>query len=74
MYLIENLQKYAKNNNGKCLSIIYKTNDAIYDWECENGHKFTKTWTNLIKNSTFCTECKNIEYIKKYNSFLFINF
>ena len=70
MHVIENLQKYAEKFNGKCLSTVYKTNDTVYEWECEDGHQFTKTWTTLLrKDSIFCKECKkqnNINLIQKY--------
>ena len=59
MYNLENLQNYAKENEGRCLSNKYITNSTIYKWRCKNSHEFEKTWTTLLRaNSAFCTKCK----------------
>lgn len=37
---IDDVQEYAKENNGICLSSEYKDNNTLMNWECKNGHKF----------------------------------
>lgn len=74
MYIIKDLEEFSSKQNGKCLSKEYIKNDSIYEWECENGHIFTKTWTTLLrKNSIFCKEClktkdniNNITHLQEY--------
>ena len=59
MFTIENLQKYASNYNGECLSTEYKRSDTNYEWICENKHTFTKNWSNIRrgKRKVFCLQC-----------------
>jgi len=54
---IEDLQKHANDKGGKCLSEIYTNIDAKYLWECENGHQWEATWTNVKHSDTWCGKC-----------------
>jgi len=58
-YKITDLQTYAKNNHGECLSKEYINGKFKYDWKCENEHIFKKSWTNMInsKSKVFCSKC-----------------
>jgi hypothetical protein len=55
---IEKLQKVAEERGGKCLSNTYLGSDNKYEWECENGHQWFASWTNIgYKNATWCNQC-----------------
>lgn len=56
-------QKTAKDRQGKCLSLEYKTNRIKMEWECFKGHRWTNSFNN-IKNGQWCPKC-NIDRTRK---------
>lgn len=77
---IEELQKLAQKNDGKCLSLKYENIDAKYKWECKKGHKWKTSFYTIYKGS-WCPRCresrgerlisqyldrKNIRYIREH--------
>lgn len=58
-YTIKDLQEFAENKGGKCLSEKYEYNETSYDWECENGHKFSLVWLNVKCRGRWCRYCKS---------------
>ena len=44
--LLEDLQNFAANKGGKCLSSHFKNNKSKVEWECNFGH----TWMAIISN------------------------
>lgn len=56
---LEDLQSFAAEHSGKCLTPAYTKAVDKYEWECENGHVFTKSWANTMsKKGPWCAKCK----------------
>ncbi len=53
---LQNLQKFAKDRGGKCLSIEYVNCKTKMLWECEEGHQWEATADN-ITNGSWCKKC-----------------
>ena len=53
---IIDMQKIAKNRNGKCLSTEYTNNKEKLLWECSEGHTFPSIPSNVMKGS-WCPTC-----------------
>lgn len=58
---IEDMQLFAKENNGKCLSLFYKGVHLDLEWECCSGHKWFATPTAMQLKEQFCTTCSNMK-------------
>jgi hypothetical protein len=68
-YTIVDLQKFAKEKGGDCLSEEYLTNETLYTWKCQNGHTFTKVWVAVKTRNAWCLECKNFNGIDSLRKF-----
>ncbi len=53
---IERMQELAQRHNGKCLSEEYVNMKTKLKWECENGHTWETSPSNIIKG-TWCPFC-----------------
>lgn len=53
---LERAQNYARENGGKCLSQDWAGSQKKMLWECINGHRFKRTWNNVIQ-PPFCGKC-----------------
>ena len=67
---IEYYAKFAREKGGRCLSTKYINNSTKYEWECQEGHRWTAK-ANDISNGNWCLKCsgsekKNIEYYDKF--------
>ena len=62
----------CKNFSGKngivCLSEKYENVNTPMDWQCNNGHTFTKTYRQFQRNKTasYCPQCAGVK-IKTFN-------
>lgn len=57
---IEDCQNYAKQKQGRCLSVIYKPKEKLV-WQCKKGHQWEAKW-NWIKNQkSWCVECLGLK-------------
>ena len=59
---IEDCKKFALNNQGKCLSIEYKSGFKI-KWKCKEGHQWESVF-NGDKYTGWCRDCINIKQRK----------
>ena len=50
------MQKFAASRNGKCLSTHYVHSNYPLEWECENGHRWPATPSN-IRRGKWCSDC-----------------
>lgn len=57
-YSIEDMNKLAKQHNGKCLSLEYKSRRDKLRWCCAIGHLWAAMPSNIIKGQ-WCPECAN---------------
>jgi len=57
---IEDAQNLAAQFHGKCLSTVYKNSDTKLEWECEDGHRFTKSYSS-VNAGVWCKPCANKE-------------
>lgn len=56
---IDDCNKLASSNNGKCLSKEYINIDAPYLWECDKGHRWENTlWR--VQSGIWCNICSGI--------------
>lgn len=55
---IDEMQKIALAQGGKCLSSIYENVTMKLLWECSEGHRWEAS-PNNIKSGTWCPICKN---------------
>ncbi len=60
-HTIEEMQELAVTRNGKCLSEKYISSNTHLKWECEKGHIFKSTFSNIKHNGMWCKECNKIE-------------
>ncbi len=56
-YTIEEMQKYAKEKGGKCLSAKYDGINGKLKWKCENGHEWEATPADLFYFEHWCPDC-----------------
>jgi len=66
---IEDMQKLADSQNGKCLSLEYSKMEDPLEWECEYGHTWFTT-PHLVQSGAWCPVCAGtlkltIEQIQK---------
>ncbi len=62
-FTIEDMQKIAASNGGRCLSDEYLGDRAELRWICVNSH----TWSEKPRNIKYGTWCKECEKDKKLN-------
>ena len=55
---IKVLQEFADKFEGISLAKEYIKSDWIYDWECKNGHMFSKKFSNMKHRNQFCPVCE----------------
>ncbi len=48
---------FVSKLNGKCLSKTYVNNESKLDFECNNGHKFQKSWSEVKNSLRWCSKC-----------------
>ena len=53
---IQNMNKFAQNEGGKCLSKKYVNPITKLEWECVKGHQWEATYNNL-QNGRWCPHC-----------------
>jgi hypothetical protein len=61
---LEELQKIAAINKGKCLSEKYKNPDSKLKWQCQKDHIFLMT-PHIAKAGHWCLECYREEIREK---------
>lgn len=57
-YSIEDMQEIAKQKNGKFLSDNFKSVNDKYLWQCEHGHEWTTTPSEILRGS-WCSKCNS---------------
>lgn len=58
---IEKIREVAEKRGGKCLSKKYINADAKYEWECEQGHRWSAAYYN-IQQGQWCPQCNQNSY------------
>jgi len=61
---IEDMQKLAEKNKGRCLSNIYENSQTKLLWECRKGHRWYSK-PNTIQQGSWCPNCKQEEVSNK---------
>ena len=56
-YTIKDMQAIAKANGGKCLSKEYKGAVIKLEWQCSEGHQFSKVPNEIISHNSWCPVC-----------------
>jgi len=59
-YSIEYINYYIEDTypKAKCLSLIYKTNKTLMEWQCEFGHVWWDNWSK-IRQGDWCPICNH---------------
>lgn len=58
-YSIEYVKGFVKIKRGKCLDTVYKNNETKMQWECEFGHKWLASFSNIKNQNSWCPTCAN---------------
>jgi len=61
---LEEMNNIANSHNGKCISDIYINNRSGMMFECNNGHQWSASPSN-IKSGKWCKKCSYKKYKKK---------
>jgi len=56
-HTIDIFQKLAKEKGGKCLSKKYISGKRLLKFQCENGHIFYSSGSNVKNHGRWCPEC-----------------
>ena len=51
------INSFVSKLNGKCLSKTYLNNESKLDFECNAGHKFQKSWSEVKNSLRWCSKC-----------------
>lgn len=70
MYTINQMEVYARNKGGDCLSKQYKSLNSKLKWQCSKGHVWTAIPASVFKRGSWCPHClgriKSIKDIKNF--------
>jgi very-short-patch-repair endonuclease len=55
--VIDDCVEYAKSKHGKCLSTEYTNSIALMCWECDKGHQWNASFSNVKNNNSWCPKC-----------------
>jgi thiol-disulfide isomerase/thioredoxin len=55
--IIESLQEFAENKDGKLISTEYINNKENLIWECKEGHQWKACWNNIKNLNQWCPTC-----------------
>ncbi len=54
---LKEINAFVKKLNGKCHSINYINNESKLNFECEFGHNFSKSWSEVKNSLRWCPKC-----------------
>lgn len=54
---IIDLQNYAKEMGGECLTRKYNYSDNYYLWRCDKNHEWKAKWNAVKNNKSWCSVC-----------------
>jgi len=54
---ISDMNEFALDNNGICLSKTYTNAKTKLKWKCSNGHVWHTTYDNMKRRKNWCVEC-----------------
>lgn len=54
---LNEIKRFVSKLNGKCLSKTYLNNESKLDFECNSGHKFQKSWSEVKNSLRWCSKC-----------------
>ena len=56
-YSISDMQKFARQRGGECISNIYRNMHHKLWWRCKKGHEWSAIPHSVIDMNTWCPEC-----------------
>lgn len=62
--ILEEMNHFAAQKGGKCLSETYQNNHTYLRFECSKGHQWETKAHNVIYSRSWCPEC-NLERLRK---------
>lgn len=54
---LKKIHEYVSKLNGKCISENYVNNESNLEFECENGHRFFESWSDVKNSLRWCPHC-----------------
>jgi hypothetical protein len=66
-YNVDDLNKFVEKLNGKFLSLKVKGMNNKHLWQCEKGHQWEASITNVVYNGTWCLQCNSSKMYKNEN-------
>lgn len=66
-YKLEDMQRFAKNKGGECLSIAYRNVNYRLTWQCRRGHVWHAV-TSRVLGGSWCPECAILDRVYKQDS------
>lgn len=51
------VQQVAVRRGGKCLTVEYKSNMQLLDWQCAEGHTWKASYSNVSGHGRWCPQC-----------------
>jgi len=58
---LEDCQRLAEANGGRCISVEYINYRTPLEWKCEVGHEFEATLQGMEQRENFCLKCAEEE-------------
>ena len=55
-YTIQDMEDFARQKGGQCLSNKFISSNKKLKWQCEKGHIWDQKWSH-IKSGTWCPKC-----------------
>lgn len=57
LYTINDLQEIAREKGGRCITTEFKKVKDKYKWECDCGHIWEASFSNILYGNTWCPNC-----------------
>jgi hypothetical protein len=63
---IEDMQAFAVQKGGKCLSKVYVNKYTNLEWQCSVGHRWQTTYASIARHNLWCPHCRSEKSSKFY--------
>lgn len=60
---LNEIKIFVQKLNGKCKSLNYTNNETNLEFECENGHHFLESWSDIKNSLRWCPYCSKNKLI-----------
>lgn len=60
-FTLEDMQRFAKDREGSCLSEVYENSQSKLKWQCKEGHVWLATPTGILNSGYWCPKCAGVQ-------------